>query len=74
VFPELYALRCAVGPVIGLEDMWAIGTRHPWGVYVGPTTGVTRRGWREMGCQGLAGVVVKAAKEHQRGGEEGRDS
>lgn len=66
VFPELYALKSGCGPSAVLQDMWAIGTRHPWGIYTGPTTGVMRRGWRELGVQGLAGVVTKAASEHQR--------
>lgn len=31
-----------------LSDYWGMATRHPWGVYVGPTTAVARRAWREM--------------------------
>jgi hypothetical protein len=70
IFPELWPLKCTVGPSAGLEDLWAIGTRHPWGVYGGPTTGVTRRVWREMGTTGLAGVVVKAASEYRGSGQQ----
>jgi len=43
------------------EDYWALAAQHPWAVYVGPTTGVRRRIWREM--KGGMGMLLKAEKE-----------
>lgn len=68
VYTDLYALRVGVGPTVPLQDMWAVGTKHPWGLYTGPTTGVTRRLWRNM--RELAGIAmaVKDAGEGSGGG------
>lgn len=38
-------------------DYWRLSMQHPWGVYVGPTTGVRRRMWREM-QKGLGQLLV----------------
>ncbi|KUJ08973.1 uncharacterized protein LY89DRAFT_676349 [Mollisia scopiformis] len=59
VWSDLLGLHVAGGRV-GLEDMWALSLQHPWGVYVGPTTGVRRREWREM-REGM-GVLLDKGK------------
>lgn len=61
VWSELYALNVKMGSVVSFEDMWAVSAQHPWGVYMGPSTGVLRRNWREM--KGMGGHMVKLAKE-----------
>ncbi|TVY24854.1 hypothetical protein LHYA1_G007228 [Lachnellula hyalina] len=61
VWSELYALNVQMGQVLGFEDMWAVSARHPWALYMGPSTGVLRRNWREM--KGMGGHMVKLAKE-----------
>ncbi|TVY17060.1 hypothetical protein LARI1_G004498 [Lachnellula arida] len=70
VWSELYALNVQMGSVVGFEDMWAVSAQHPWGVYMGPSTGVLRRNWREM--KGMGGHMVKLAKEASE--KEGRGS
>ncbi|CZR53600.1 uncharacterized protein PAC_03480 [Phialocephala subalpina] len=60
IWSDLFGLN-GVGARISLEDMWKLSTEHPWGVYVGPTTGVRRREWREM-REGM-GVLLKNGKE-----------
>lgn len=47
------------------EDYWALAAQHPWAVYVGPTTGIRRRIWREM--KGGMGMLLKAEKERLDG-------
>ena len=47
------------------EDYWALAAQHPWAVYVGPTTRVRRRVWREM--KGGMGMLLKAEKERLDG-------
>ena len=47
------------------EDYWALAEQHSWAVYVGPTTGVRRRVWREM--KGGVEVLLKAEKERLDG-------
>jgi hypothetical protein len=42
------------------EAYWALAAQHPCGVYVGPTTGVMRRMWREM--NGVSGGLLEAEK------------
>ncbi|KAG4420478.1 hypothetical protein IFR04_006398 [Cadophora malorum] len=44
-----------------MQDYWALAAQHPWGVYVGPTTGVRRRQWREM--NGGLGFMLEASKK-----------
>jgi hypothetical protein len=61
VWSDLYALYIYHGGAVRFEDMWAVAAQHPWAVYTGPSTGVTRRNWREM--RGMGGHMVKLAKE-----------
>ena len=65
VWSDLYALNYQLGGAVGFEDMWAVSAQHPWAVYTGPSTGVTRRNWREM--RGMAGHMVKLVKEKSKG-------
>ncbi|KAH7370910.1 hypothetical protein BKA65DRAFT_590159 [Rhexocercosporidium sp. MPI-PUGE-AT-0058] len=44
-----------------MHDYWILAAQHPWGVYVGPTTGVRRRQWREM--NGGLGFLLEASKK-----------
>jgi hypothetical protein len=44
----------------GTETYWALAEQHPWGVYIGPITGVRRRMWKEM--NGLLGGMLEAGK------------
>lgn len=55
VWTDLYAAGCCVMNQRP-DDYWVLAMQHPWGVYVGPTTGVRRREWRKMmaGLEGLA--------------------
>jgi hypothetical protein len=34
----------------GTETYWALSEQHPWGVYIGPTTGVKRGGDERIAC------------------------
>ncbi|KAG0648009.1 hypothetical protein D0Z07_5962 [Hyphodiscus hymeniophilus] len=38
------------------QEYWGLAVQHPWGVYVGPTTGILRKKWRIMddGVKALA--------------------
>ncbi|KAE8447341.1 hypothetical protein EG329_010899 [Mollisiaceae sp. DMI_Dod_QoI] len=56
VWSDLFGLNVS-GTRVALEDMYALGALHPWGVYVGPTTGTRRREWREM-REGM-GILLK---------------
>jgi hypothetical protein len=47
------------------ETYWALAAQHPWGVYVGPTTGVRRRRWREM--REVLGGLLEASKANSAG-------
>jgi hypothetical protein len=48
LWTDLYALKeKCIGQ--NAQDYWRLAAQHPWGVYVGPTTGVLRRKWRIMG-------------------------
>lgn len=47
VWTDLFALQANLGS----QHMWEyfrLAVPHPWGVYVGPTTGVKRMQWRLM--------------------------
>jgi len=47
VWTDLFALKVnRTGQ--NSQDYWRLATQHPWGVYVGPTTGVLRKKWRVM--------------------------
>lgn len=59
VWTDLFAVHVATGSQ-NLQEYWTLAARHPWGVYVGPTTGVRRRQWREMGA-GM-GLLLEASK------------
>lgn len=59
VWTDLFAVHVACGSQT-LQDYWSLATQHPWGVYVGPTTGVRRRQWREM--TGGLGLLLQAGK------------
>ncbi|RFU28834.1 hypothetical protein B7463_g7506, partial [Scytalidium lignicola] len=58
LWTDLYAMHVASGSQ-SLMAYWTLAVQHPWGVYVGPTTGVRRRQWREMrnGVEGVAKVL-----------------
>jgi hypothetical protein len=43
------------------ETYWTPAGRHPWGVYIGPITGVGRRMRREM--NGLLGGMLETGKD-----------
>ncbi|OZJ06593.1 hypothetical protein BZG36_00644 [Bifiguratus adelaidae] len=47
VWTDLYAMNIASGSQT-FQEYWALAAEHPGAVYVGPTTGVRRRDWREM--------------------------
>ncbi|TVY43403.1 hypothetical protein LOCC1_G004573 [Lachnellula occidentalis] len=70
IWSELYALNVQMGSVVRFEDFWAVAAQHPWAVYMGPSTGVLRRNWREM--KGMGGHMVRLAKETSE--KEGRGS
>ncbi len=55
IFPDLYASHHLVS--MCLEQYWALSMQHPWGVYVGTTTGVRRRIWRETQAGLFAGIA-----------------
>ncbi|CAG8981882.1 hypothetical protein HYALB_00013962 [Hymenoscyphus albidus] len=63
IYTDPYALRSGSSqvPMVNMEEMWAIATKHPWGLYTAPTTGETRREWRQM--KELAGFTIKYAKD-----------
>lgn len=62
IWTDLFAMTSTAAQ--DAETYWALAAQHPWGVYVGPTTGVRRRMWREMnGVLGGMVEVVKAAGE-----------
>lgn len=48
VWTDLLAINVIASGSMTVQDCWTLATQHPWGVYVGPTTGVKRRQWREM--------------------------
>ncbi|CZT11376.1 uncharacterized protein RAG0_15549 [Rhynchosporium agropyri] len=52
-----------------LKEYWALAMGHPWGVYVGPTTAVRRRLWREM--NGGLGMLLEASKNVSNEGSGG---
>lgn len=58
IWTDLFAMSFQA--VQNPETYWALAAQHPWGVYVGPTTGVRRRMWREM--NGLVGGLVQAGR------------
>ncbi|KAH8807665.1 hypothetical protein F5884DRAFT_789800 [Xylogone sp. PMI_703] len=60
IWTDSYAMSVASSSQ-SLMDYWTLSTQHPWGVYVGPTTGVRRRQWREMkdGVEGVAKVLTE---------------
>lgn len=60
VWPELFAMNVK-GASVRFADMWTVSAQHPWAVYTGSTTGVTRRNWREL--KGMGGHMLKLAKE-----------
>jgi hypothetical protein len=47
VWTDLYAMNIDSGSQT-FQDYWALAGEHPGAVYVGATTGVKRRDWREM--------------------------
>jgi hypothetical protein len=48
IWTDLFALKVnRIGQ--NCQEYWRLATQHPWGVYVGPTTGVLRKRWRVMG-------------------------
>ena len=47
VLTDLYALSINRGSQVP-DAFWTLSMQHPWGVYVGPTTGVRRRDWRKL--------------------------
>jgi len=48
VWTDLYGLYVNSLLCQRLEEFWGVGREHPWGVYVGPTTGVWRRDTRRI--------------------------
>ncbi|KAK0122479.1 hypothetical protein ONS95_010710 [Cadophora gregata] len=60
VWTDLFAVSVACHAQT-MQDYWALAAQHPWGVYVGPTTGVRRRQWREM--NGGLGFMLEASKK-----------
>jgi hypothetical protein len=64
LWTDLFAMH-VTGVSHTFEDYWALAAQHPWAVYVGPTTGVRRRIWREM--KGTMGMLLKAEKERLDG-------
>ncbi|KAL5326249.1 hypothetical protein ACEPPN_007387 [Leptodophora sp. 'Broadleaf-Isolate-01'] len=60
VWTDLFAVFVACNGQT-MHDYWALAAQHPWGVYVGPTTGVRRRQWREM--KGGLGFFLEASKK-----------
>ncbi|RDL33942.1 uncharacterized protein BP5553_08310 [Venustampulla echinocandica] len=59
LYNDLYALYIGIGGAVTIENMWSLSVKHPWGIYVGPSTGVLRRNWRNM--IGLGGIAVSNA-------------
>jgi hypothetical protein len=70
IFSDLYAVTRPLGPTVDMKDLWALGKRHPWGVYSGPTTGVRRRDWREMTLTSFSTEVKQAVEEWNQKQEE----
>lgn len=64
VWTDLFAVRVTCHGQT-MQDYWRLATQHPWGVYVGPTTGVRRRQWREM--NGGLGFLLEASKKVSEG-------
>jgi hypothetical protein len=49
LWTDLFATSFLTGSgTLLAQEYWALSQQHPLGVYVGPTTGVQRRDWREM--------------------------
>lgn len=65
IWTDLFAMTSFRGPQ-DAETYWAVAAQHPWGVYVGPTTGVRRRIWREM--NGLIRGVAEVRRATAAGG------
>ncbi len=59
VWTDLFAVHAACNSQ-HLQDYWCLASQHPWGVYVGPTTSVRRRQWREM--KGGLGLLLQAGR------------
>lgn len=38
------------------RSYWQLAAKHPWGIYVGPSTAVGRRTWREMRGGAMVGL------------------
>ncbi|RDW57279.1 hypothetical protein BP5796_12729 [Coleophoma crateriformis] len=47
VWTDLYA-KTVMGGIQTMEGYSELAGQHPWGVYVGPSTAVSRKRWREM--------------------------
>jgi hypothetical protein len=60
VWTDLFALQANLTSQHA-QEYWRLAAPHPWGVYVGPTTGVKRKQWRLMGegARGLARFLKK---------------
>lgn len=63
VWTDLLAINAiAPGGSMLAQNYWALAMQHPWGVYVGPTTGVKRRHWREM--RTALGLALKGMEKN----------
>lgn len=62
IWTDVYGL-CESGQSLSLLQMWELArsSRHPWGVYVGPTIASQRKAWLEIGAGWNA--LSKEAKE-----------
>ena len=56
VWTDLYARTSVVQGDPGIHKYWSLSTKHPWGVYVGPSTAVSRRRWKEMRGGAILGL------------------
>jgi len=45
IWTDLYGMHIHIH-CMQPKDFWSLGKEHPWGLYVGMTTDVSRRNWR----------------------------